>query len=135
MTTIHFWSIVSSPNFHSLRILLKCAFWYINVPDLATNYERLSVLIAFLRIIIHYYMFETVYLHQTFTYYIHLNIRQYNSIPYVYIYVVQIRTVEMILDWKILDLEVILNLEWNYYHFYGIHISHILILWVVLLFI
>ena len=47
--------------------LFNIHLWSVNMPNMAAGYGTFSDLIAFLGILIHYYMFETLQLHQSFT--------------------------------------------------------------------
>ena len=54
--------VVSPPNLHGLCVWSMYTFWYINMPDVTTSYERISGLIRFFE----HFNASYVILHQTF---------------------------------------------------------------------
>ena len=66
LTTICVWIAVFPPKFRRLYVKLMYTIWYVDIPDMTTGYGRFFEF-RFLWIFIYYYMFETLYLHQTFT--------------------------------------------------------------------
>ena len=47
LTTSHVWSALSWPNFHGLCVKIIHTFWYVDMLDVTTSYERFSGLIGF----------------------------------------------------------------------------------------
>ena len=60
LTIIHVWIVVSPQNFHKLSFYSMYTFWYVNMTNVTTSYERLSDLMRF-------WGQKTIQLHQTFT--------------------------------------------------------------------